>query len=179
VGAITGVSMATTRNVILIGTAHHYQESGKPGADELKAFAEMCCRKFGIRAIGEEMSQEALTEKGVSSSVGADLARTLEIPHRLCDPDRNERTRIGIFQETYIRALGCQQDWSKDKIDTEFQASERKREQYWISQLIALDLWPVLFICGACHVDTFGGLLEAHGIAVEVACRDWAPEGDC
>jgi hypothetical protein len=171
--------MGTTRKVILIGTAHRYQESDKPGADELKAFVETCCGKFGIRAIGEEMSQEALQEKTISSSVSADLARTLEIPHRFCDPDWNERTRIGIFQETHIRALGSQQNWSEDKIDAELQASERKREQYWISQLIDLNLWPVLFICGAFHVDTFRGLLEAHEIAVEVACRDWAPEGDC
>jgi hypothetical protein len=119
--------MATTRKVILIGTAHRYQESGKPGANELKAFAQTCCGKVGIRAIGEEMSEEALKEKNVPSSVGADLARTLEIPHRFCDPDRHQRARIGISQENNIRAHGYQQNWSEDKMPKSRLQSAREK----------------------------------------------------
>jgi hypothetical protein len=100
--------MAETKQVILIGTAHHYQESGKPSADGLKAFAERLFCKSGIGAIGEEMNREALEERNVSSSVGADLGRALEIPHRYCDPDRNERVRTGIPKKTRSeRAYGC------------------------------------------------------------------------
>jgi hypothetical protein len=44
--------MAETKQFILIGTAHYYQESGKPGADGLKAFAERFFCKPGIGAIG-------------------------------------------------------------------------------------------------------------------------------
>lgn len=170
--------MATTRKVILIGTAHHYQESGKPGADELKAFAQRYARQFRIRAIGEEMSREALNERSVTSSVGADLARALAIHHRYCDPERIERTRLGISAQNDIRASGWLQNWSASEIDAKIQSSEGKREKYWISQLIDLDEWPLLFICGATHVGSLRDLLELHGIAVEVACQDWAPEAE-
>lgn len=171
--------MATTRKVILIGTAHHYQESGKPGTHELRAFAEKCGREFGIRAIGEEMSREALKERNVSSSVGADLARTLGMPHRYCDPHRHKRVQIGISQENDIRASGFLQDWSDEEIDAKIQSARRRREEYWISQIIDLALWPLLFICGATHIDSLRDLLRTHGIAVQVACQDWAPEAEC
>jgi hypothetical protein len=128
--------MAETKQVILIGTAHPYQESGKPGADGLKAFAERLFCKSGIGAIGEEMNREASEEGNVSSSVGADLGRALDIPHRYCDPDRNARVRTGIPQENEIRASAWLQNWSKEKFTAELRASERKREQYWLSQLI-------------------------------------------
>jgi hypothetical protein len=122
--------IATTRQVILIGTAHCYQESGKPGAYELKAFAERCGREYGIRAIGEEMSGEALKERNVSSSVGADLARKLAVPHRYCDPDRHERARIGLCQENEIRAHGWLQGWSNKDIEAKIQSAQRVREKY-------------------------------------------------
>lgn len=45
------------------------------------------------------------------------------------------------------------------------------RERYWLEQLLDLDAWPVLFICGSPHIETFRSLLKSHDIVVQVLCE--------
>jgi hypothetical protein len=51
-----------------------------------------------------------------------------------------------------------------------------EREQHWISELTAFDTFPVLFVLGACHVESFCSLLgrrEFQGFIIE---RNWQPD---
>ena len=97
------------------------------------------------------------------------------MPHRFCDPNREERARLDIRQENDIRL----QDWlSKSKLtEAEFLSrvmeSYTRRERYWVEQLNDFNVWSVLFVCGADHVTSFRQLLEQRGIAVHIAAEDW------
>jgi len=47
------------------------------------------------------------------------------------------------------------------------------REKLWLERLLAFNSWPLLFICGAKHVQGFRRLLEQNGIEVVIFAQDW------
>ncbi len=158
--------------IIVVGTSHTIQIADP----ELKPFLENLCREFNVRAVAEEMNEEALAEKDCSASIPMQIASALQMPHRFCDPNRTEREKLDIRQENEIRI----QAWLSSSILSESEIAARvtesyaKRERYWLEQLHSQNAWPVLFICGADHVASFCKLLEQQGIAAHVAAEDWA-----
>lgn len=157
--------------IIIIGTSHTIQTT----EPNFKVFLEKLCQEFSVRAVAEEMNEVALAEKNYAESMPMQIAKALQIEHKFCDPNRSKRTELGIFQETEIRY----QAWISRSKQTESEiaalvvASHVKREQYWLEQLRSLNVWPVLFICGADHVTSFKHLVEQQGIAVHIAAEDW------
>jgi hypothetical protein len=85
-------------------------------------------------------------------------------------------TLLGIRGETDIRLQGFFDGWKEEQIEAAVRASHQKRETFWLRQLLALDVWPALFVCGANHVRHFAELLEEHGINASIAELDWEPE---
>ena len=75
------------------------------------------------------------------------------IEHYFCDPDGKQCTDLRIERD----------NWTK-------------REHYWLDRLqqkVPDSEYPVLFICGADHVDTFSKLLEENDFNVICICKDW------
>lgn len=161
------------RKVFIIGTNHVYQFGGGAvfkGAtcspEQENKFRQLlikACRSYGVVAIGEELSDDALTEKNLTESVPRNEARALSLAHRYCDPNGKERIRLGIRDDSYIRATGQMSGKSEALIDEEVLAERKKREPYWCDQLSALDACPVLFVCGSWHVPSFSVLLRQSG----------------
>lgn len=158
--------------VIVVGTSHTIQIADP----ELKPFLERLCREFNVRAVAEEMNEEALAEKDCAASIPMNVASALQLPHRFCDPNRAERTKLEIRQENEIRVLAwlANSVLSESEIAARVTESYAKRERYWLEQLGSLNVWPVLFICGADHVTSFCNLLKQQSIAAHVAAEDWA-----
>lgn len=158
--------------IIVIGTSHAIQTTNL----ELKPFLENLCQEFKVRAVAEEMSKEALAEKACAASIPMQVASALQLPHRLCDPNREDRATLEIRQENEIRrrAWLSQTTLSESEVAVRVAESHAKRERYWLEQLADLDLWPVLFVCGADHVSSFCQILKQQGISVHVAAEDWA-----
>lgn len=164
--------MTHQAKIVVVGTRHTIQIADPA----LKPFLESLCRDFNIRAMAEEMNGEALAEKNCTSSIPMQIASALKIPHRFCDPNRTERANLGIRQENEFRI----QAWLSNSTlsDSELAArvteSYAMRERYWLEQLRQLNVWPVLFICGADHVVSFCNLLKQQSIGEHVAAEDWA-----
>jgi hypothetical protein len=78
--------------VLLIGTRHDYQRPGCQGAGQFRAQVEAACRKHGIRLLAEEMSLDALHLCGAHRSVCQEVADSLGIAHRYCDPSIEEQS---------------------------------------------------------------------------------------
>ncbi len=158
--------------VIVVGTSHTIQTADL----DLKLFLERLCREFKVRAVAEEMSEEALAEKSCAASIPMQVASALRVPHRFCDPNRVERAKLEIRQENDIRveAFLSNSTLSESEIAACIAESHAKRERYWLEQLRGLSVWPVLFICGANHVASFCQLLKQQGIVAHVAAEDWA-----
>jgi hypothetical protein len=148
------------RAVYLIGLNHQYQigpngaipvEATAQDFSEFADFLRGVIARNAIRAIAEEMSLAALRKHWVrGDSFPCCLAAEIGLPHRYCDPDLDTQKALGITSST-------------------------QREQYWIKELIDFDLFPVLFILGANHIESFKGLLIESDLQPFVVAQDWEP----
>lgn len=172
------------RTVILIGTDHKYQRPiDGPDTQGIELFREalrIVCREHCVQAIAEEMSFEALQEKGLEESVPEQLGSELSLKHQFSDPTQEERWNLGIRQDNDIRAEHFNDGWSQEQIEGDVRArgkvvSDRIRERYWWNRIRELDTWPLLFICGADHYSSFSALLTRQGVKVIESYRDWEP----
>ena len=151
------------REVYLIGVNHMYQfvpdgrivRFGPPAIfAQFRQFLTETIAAHGIRGIAEEMSRAALRKHSISGdSVPCRLAAELGLPHRYCDPEPEIQKRLSIV-------------------------SDEQREKCWIQELMSLDVFPVLFVLGAAHIDSFQVLLRARGLAPVIVARDWQPPPD-
>jgi hypothetical protein len=158
--------------VIVVGTSHTIQIADTA----LGSFLEGLCREFNAQAVAEEMNEEALAEKGCAASVPMQVAGALQMPHRFCDPNREERSKLAILQENEIRVRAwlANTPLSDSEVAARVKESYAKRERFWLKKLRDLNLWPVLFICGADHVTSFCHLLKQEGFVAHLAAEDWA-----
>ncbi len=148
--------------------------SSQPGAEMLSYLSDVCLQNK-IVAVGEEMSVEVLSDYESLESVPMHLAKKLNLQHYFCDPSPTERVNLKIQQDNDIKIHGFINNLPEEEISNLIKAEYAKREAYWLNQLQLFNKWPLLFICGAKHVESFASLLINNGIKVEVAAKDWEP----
>lgn len=168
--------------VFLIGTQHTYQYGvgstygggcTQEEESDFRQLVESASRKFAVRGLAEELNEDGLSEHNVTRSVLQHQAGALGLPHCFCEPGRQERAALGIRQGNEVEVTGWINGWSEDEVKKRLLAEFRKRETVWCDRLSAFDKWPVLFVCGADHVDTFSSLLPERGLEVEVLETCW------
>jgi hypothetical protein len=159
--------------IFILGTAHKFQLTSQ----DLKFYLLDLCRKLNVGGIAEEMSEEALDEKGCAESIPMQVAVTLRIKHQLCDPNSAEREKLEILQENQILLLNWKKGMNLSDAEIHMRIIENysKREKYWLNQLRLLNSWPVLFVCGSSHVNSFHQLLGEQKIASSIIENDWDP----
>src|ERR1700730_6233465 len=138
------------RAVYLIGLNHKYQlgpdgaipvEGPREAFAEFEQFFRTVMADHGIGGVAEEMSLAALRKHFISGdSVPCRLASASGVLHRYCDPDAEAQKRLGI-------------------------ESNVQREAHWIQELMFFSVFPVLFILGADHIDSFERLLRERGLS--------------
>jgi hypothetical protein len=122
-----------------------------------------------VRAIAEEWSVGANELKGVHLSVRKDIADLLGIAHRYCDPSISKRKALGILIDEADTYLGeFLSGRGPQEVEAEVRDSHARRRRYWLEQLLELDVWPLLFVCGATHTEPFSPLLQDNGIVIHV-----------
>ncbi len=151
------------RTAWIIGTSHDHQRSDGDGLGSGE----------WVRAIAEEMSLEGL--HGAADSVSRQVACTLGISHRYCDPSSEERRTLGIVEEVDIRMSGFFSERDPQEIENDVRASFARREGRWFDCVMELDTWPLLFVCGANHAEPFRQRLRTLGIDACVLFENWAP----
>ncbi|TXI37037.1 MAG: hypothetical protein E6Q59_08465 [Nitrosomonas sp.] len=166
-----------SRTALILGTDHRFQWKSPDFTDsqhqQFIAFVATTARVYKVVAFAEENNPEALDEKGKKESVIQMMARELAIPHRHCDPDRQKRAVLRIFQENDIRAMAFLEGATESIIQQRIEKSMRDREHYWLEKLQEFNMWPVLFICGAAHSLPFFDLLHANNIDAILLAKDW------
>ena len=169
------MSKKQRHSVAIVGTSHSLQVGlcGDSLAHEFTEFLSGVCDRVPIRAIAEELSAEALVEKGRTTSLAMRVAQDRGLPHRLCDPSQRLRANLGIRQENDLALSPGWKSLSQAQRTAHLKAEDAKRERYWLEQLRELDVWPVLFVCGAFHVSSFVAILGAAEIASSVEILDW------
>lgn len=163
------------RLVFLVGTRHDYQRPGNPDSQEFHDFVAATAQEQEIRVIAEEMSLDALSLDGATESVCKAVADSLRIRHCYCDPSREEQKRLGIAHPGKSDPSAFSIIRDPREIDPEVSAADAIRERCWLEHILKLDSWPVLFVCGAHHVEPFRELLLANSIIAHVLCPRWTP----
>ncbi len=168
----------------LLGTDHAYQFGiGVYGHTDCTAEAEAAfsrliknlCHDRKIKAIGEELNDDALKEKNKTESIPFQVAKQLYLHHRYCEPNHVERSDLLIFDDNQITLIGFPNRRAESEIAADKATAWEKREQFWLDRILELNTWPLLFICGSLHVPTFSGKLMANGIEFQIEHRSWVP----
>ncbi len=172
------------KTIHLIGTSHRYQvrqSDADPPCEVFRSLVLTAVRAHAVSLIAEEMSLEAVQERGAKASVCREVADELQLPHCYCDANRAERAVLGAEDEQAIwhrLSFAAHRGITHAEIDQLaaplIRASHDKREYLWLQRLDREGRFPSLFVCGANHVDTFSALLERQGMRVNVLYRDWA-----
>ncbi len=166
--------------VWVIGTSHDHQvvrrEGEQPGVEQFRALLAALATENGVRAIAEEMSLEGLALRKADDSVGRQVAHRLGIAHRFCDPASQERRALGIDEDDDIRMRGFFAGRDRQAIEADVRASYALRERRWLGHLTELDAWPLLFICGANHAESFSKLLLTEEVDAHLLYRNWSPK---
>jgi hypothetical protein len=161
--------------IYLIGTSHLFQVPGQPGADAFAREVTSAIKLANFTAIGEEMSPEALAQRQATESICKQIADKQSIRHRYCDPDMAMRRCHGIEDEYAICYETKKFGYAREEGQRRIKRARDRREQYWLCRVLALRCWPILFICGAEHVDSFAEKAIRGGRSVQILFPDWAP----
>lgn len=170
--------------VFLIGTHHTYQYGvgstyakacSRSEEAGFRALIARAAKRYAVCGLAEELNEDGLLEHGVTESVVQQEAARLGLPHCFCEPSYVERAALGVLQWNDLRLLAWSNRWSTDELERRNQIEFRKRETVWCERLQTLNTWPVLFVCGADHVESFSALLVEHGLSVEVLAQCWEP----
>jgi hypothetical protein len=143
--------MATTRDVLLFGLNHHNYQF-----PDTEVF---------IYASQEERNElrhsllKAISERGVRG-----IAEEMSL-------EALEKRSIsgGSTVSRFARQVGL----PYRDCDRRPRESNEQREQTWIDELSAFGTFPVLFVLGASHIESFEGLLSKSGFQPFVIVRDW------
>lgn len=171
------------KSLILLGTAHKFQKPDLnidiESIEEFRAAIRELCSSYHIRAIAEEMNREALEEHDLEDSIANQICKEIQLCHQYSNPTNKQRIQMGIRQENDIRAehmfdgLGAEK--LKAEVNSHMAAYDKIREKFWWSRIMELNVWPLLFICGANHFVSFAALANENGAVVTEAFPDWKP----
>jgi hypothetical protein len=164
----------SNEKVLIIGTNHKYQHASNlyepVEKTALFAFEKMlsnACTENNIIAIGEEFSKKDLKKDSTDSFV-KNVADKLGKLHKYCNPTNEEENAIGYKPCLYQQKGETSKDF--DKRDWE---NEKLREKIWLENIVNFDSYPMLFICGSMHVQSFSELLKKNGINSKILFESW------
>lgn len=165
----------------LIGTNHAHQLEGHKDGNSvaLGEYLSAFCSDNGVDLLAEELNEEAVAKWKADGSVAKSVASRLSISHLYCDPNLEERQRLGTLTHSEAaKKLGFGSYWAREKdalVEAEVRKTWPARESFWLEKLRQVMFTRCVFVLGAKHVVTFGDLLASQGIAVHVAQSDWKP----
>ena len=187
-GYLQRYKISMERNIYILGTDHKYQRNNAYGSSDSKVafirYLEDVCQVHGINAIGEEMSLDALKGFGLKNSIPELFAQEHGLKHKYCDPDHNEQKKLGIIEcghFTQTKKLPERLQPEEIKNITQEEAAELewkedlKREPFWLCEILELNVWPLLFICGSKHVESFCKLLATESFNAKIVNDCWEP----
>lgn len=162
--------------VIIIGTGHRLQAGHNSySPSQLKRFAdflETTRKKYRIKFIAEEMSNDVLADFGVTASVAKIFADRKKLAHSYVDLTCQERATFGIDR------LALNQTRQATGLSAvQFAALEATvgglRECLWLVRVLGANKWPMLLICGANHAPRVRQLFNTVGKLAVIEVNDY------
>lgn len=148
-------------------------------------------RALDIGLMAEEFSEEALFRVYCATTATVKkVTEELGIEHRFCDPEENDRIRLGIpyfadikdsVKKTHHTALTfVLNDALRIKIDKETADISKTfwelREEFWFSRILDCLDRNIIFVCGHEHAERFSDLMTRKGAGSIVLEKFWGKE---
>jgi hypothetical protein len=121
--------------------------------------------------MAEEMNLDGLF--GAKLTVCNQVADSLHLTHCSCDPSIEEQKTLGIAHPGNTNPSAFSAVPDPHEVDPDVEAAHEIRRRCWLQHIVELDSWPVLFVCGAHHVEPFHERLLANSLVVHVLCPRW------
>lgn len=182
--------MPTTTQVYLLGVDHSLQWNRDLFlTDKLLNYIEKTIVKKKITILGEEFFPEIFKgppyeEKGITSTTIKELANKYKLQHIYCDPNYEERKRLGIRFPYEIRlAAGIkhipEEELSEEqrvRLRQEKKPDDEIRENFWLNKLKEFSQENVLFICGIQHLESFSDKLKNNSFNIKILPITFSPD---
>ena len=152
--------------IIVIGTSHPLQCGNEKycSKEQIQGFTqwlEQICRDYRIECIVEEMSDEGLKIQGVENTIAYALSKNLNLKkHRYTDLSNEHEADLCIFIDDFmLRETTNEKKCSKRELLHQHLLNPI-RERFWLANILNLNIWPTLFICGSEHVNNMVRLIN-------------------
>lgn len=153
--------------IIIIGTCHSLQcGAGKPDQiNSYKNFIYEKCTLHNVKVIAEEMSEEGLSNHGISTTIAKELVQGMkDIEHHYIDIPIEEKRLLKIDNDSlavYSEFRFTKRNKNNDKLERLRKIiSNPVREICWFTGLLDINIWPAMFVCGENHVDNMRRLIQ-------------------
>ena len=173
--------------MFVLGTSHPLQcgsaECGKRSISLLEQEIRRTLSEHGIKRIAEEMSDDGLRKRLGDGPAHKTLCQRIGaregIPVDFVDLGIKERACLSL-SDVSISTSAIKHAEGRSELMRIHKALSslcgEVRERVWVARVLSGDGWPVLFVCGANHVDAVGQLFGRAGVEATIVCRDFDPE---
>ncbi|EKO3425079.1 hypothetical protein KW460_05150 [Vibrio fluvialis] len=152
--------------VVIIGTSHSIQWDLE--RKDFSDYVVTIIKEHCIAAIAEEIDEKPSVLQRVAIEMG--------LSYLNIEPNAEERADLGIYSnlsmieyEIFMEFDDHESPEALKETECRKQAGYRLREQEWFNRIKVLNVYPLLVVCGANHVDPFKALLQEKDYIVQVA----------
>lgn len=152
--------------IIVIGTSHPLQcgnekYCSKEQVQEFKQWLEQICKNYGIKCIVEEMTDEGLQIQGVENTIAYALYKNLNLKkHFYTDLSNEHIADLCVFIDAFMLREPTNERRNSKRELLHQHLLNPIRERFWLANILNLNIWPTLFICGIDHVNNIVELIN-------------------
>ena len=152
-------------HIIVLGTSHPLQCGSKECTKEQIQNFRQCLKQiiedYKIKCIVEEMSDEGLKNHEVENTVAYELSKDLiDIKHKYTDLSSEHIADLCIDIDQFMlrEATNYMKENKRELLHRHLLNPIRQR--FWLANMLYLNTWPTLFICGSEHVNKMADLIN-------------------
>lgn len=159
-----------TTKIIIVGTCHTLQcgdaaRYSTNQIDNYRSFIRDKSLHHKVKIVAEEMSDEGLEYHGTSATIAEKLVKTLnDIEHHYIDIPSAIKRQLKIDNDSlaiFSEFRFSKQNKGNDKLEKLSKIiSNPARECCWFAQILDINIWPAMFVCGENHVENMSKLIQ-------------------
>jgi hypothetical protein len=154
--------MTEAARIIVLGTSHPLQcgttkqfgteKYTEAQINEFELFLRQLCVERKIECIIEEMNVEGLENYEVENTIAYSICKDLNIKHHHADLTAEHIADLCLHIDMFMLREQSNEMKCRKRELLHNQLLNPIRERFWLANILSLNTWPTLFICGSDHV---------------------------
>jgi hypothetical protein len=151
--------------IIVLGTSHPLQcgsdECAEEQIEKFKNCLKQIIENYKIKCIVEEMTDKGLQIQGVENTIAYTLYKNLNLEkHLYTDLSDEHIADLCVFIDAFILREPTNERRNSKRELLHQHLLNPIRERLWLANILNLNIWPTLFICGIDHVNNMVELIN-------------------